>query len=89
MPYLFMPRLFMIDLVPRSLWFPILTPHSRAVTTASLRVAAKWTIEAVSAVLACIAVSGIAIGFASVGDGEDGFFELATQFVQTFGELLR
>ncbi len=84
-----MPQLYSIDLVPVPLWPPVLTPRERQVAVAGLRIAGRWLIEAVSAVLACAAVAGIAIGLASVGEGDNAFFELATRAVETIGEVLR
>lgn len=84
-----MPQLYSIDLVPLPLWSPILTPRGRLAAIAGLQVMGRWLIEAVSAVLACVAVAGIAIGFASIGEGDNAFFDLATRSIQTIAELLR
>ncbi len=72
-----------------SLSLPILAGKARPALAAAARVAARWIVEGVTAVLAAAAVAGIAIGFASLSDGEDGFFELATRSMQAAAELFR
>ena len=84
-----MDRTLIFLLSPLSLSSPILTEKARLAFLRGIQVAARWTLEAMTAVLAALAVAGIAIGFASIGDGEDGFFELATRSVQAAAELFR
>ena len=68
---------------------PIVTEATRLAFRRGTRIVVRWAIEAVTALIAAVAVAGIAIGFASLGDGDDSFFELASQSMEAVAELFR